>query len=133
MNGIPVVEYGEDSAILVGNFLRKQGYDICDSIGCRRAFLEASDEVGILFQDPEEKPTSFLWGLISYPSSRSHIATIWFDNGTRDAHALQWVIEVFGRKHVPRVRKLSEELAKKFDVGISVSLDCEEVRKERTF
>ncbi len=57
------------------------------------------------------------------------IGEIFFADKDRRANHKEWLIEVFGRQHVPFFMALAEKLSERFGVDVHVRLKSEEAKK----
>jgi len=66
--------------------------------------------------------------LIYSDPARPMIGTLWLKNDVRNAHHKKWVLEVYGRVNVDRLRTIADELARHFNVEVHVRLESEHPR-----
>ena len=125
------VEFVEAISIRVGRHLLSKGFDIADSNGMP-ARLVQTDSVGILRNDPDAKPRSYLFGLIKQEPRRGFLGIVWFSNSACGASEQNWVFEAYGRKHIDLVRQLAEEMASIFNTKITLRLVREEPEVEKS-
>lgn len=116
------VDYQESLSIKVGKWLLQKEFYPADHSGMATQSLVQTDELGILWRDPEAKPRKYLFGLIKQEPRRGFIGTVWFSNSARGANEQNWLFEMYGRKHIELVRQLTEEMSSSFNVKISLRL-----------
>jgi hypothetical protein len=126
----PRVTYAESRKILAtraGEYIVKHHPELtlADSSG--------SEECGpgevhsYSFVLPYETPW---WKRKLWHYARRRIAVLWFSHSHKASHG-KWVLEVFGRKYVDRMRALAEELAPIFEIEIHVRLESELEEQEK--
>lgn len=116
----------------VRGFVNAKGFSLASYTGLAFDEVEdyASSSVGILYLDPDAKPTTYLWGLLSRPPRRSFLGVVWFSDSARGAHEQHWVFEVHGQKYLELARQIAGELASLFGVDISVRLQSAQTVQE---
>lgn len=123
---VDFVDYQEATSIKVGRMLLSKGFAIASCTGVAESTLRASESLGVLTKSPATEPKRYLFGLIKAKSRRRFLGVIWFRNDVRGATDADWVFEVYGREHVSQTKQLADELAKTFNVKISLRLVREE-------
>lgn len=119
---VDFVDFKESLSIKVGRELISKGLDIASSTGIAENILSASSCVGILRKNPDRKPRKYFFGLFTQLTRRDFLGVIWLNNDTRGANEKEWVLEMYGRKNVEYVKQLADQLAKTFQVKISLKL-----------
>ncbi len=114
------------ASIKVGKHLLAKGYDLATHTGLALGSLIECDAFGILLKDPEVKLKTYFFGLVKRAPRRMFLGVVWFDNKDRNATEVNWVFDVYGRKHVDRIGRMAEELADTFNVKVTVRLACEQ-------
>jgi len=120
MNDTPGIEYQEGVSIRAGRFLLSRGFTLASTAGIERKSLVEDDSIGIIYDDPDDKPKRAFFGM--FKRRRHFIGILWFNNELREAGRNQWVFELYGRKYNGIVMKLVSEIAYKFNVKITVKL-----------
>lgn len=127
---VELVDYQESLSIKVGQFLLWKEFAVADNIGMASHSLIQSNELGILYKDPEAKPQTYIFGLIKREPRRMFLGIIWFNNSARGAHEQNWIFEVYGRKYIKIVKQLAEEMAFIFNTKITIRLVREQLHVE---
>lgn len=119
------VDYRESLSILVGRFLLLKGFGLADEYRWTLESLVDRSSLGILYNDPNTKPT-YLLGIFKKKPLQKFVATIWFEKERLNAIETNWVIEAYGREYSQMLKQLAEELATIFSVNIRIELKKEE-------
>ena len=108
----------------VRRFVSAQGLSLASATGLAFDEIEdySSSAVGLLYLDPDTKPTSYLCGLLTRPPRRSFLGALWFSDAARGAHEQHWIFEVHGQKSLDLARRIAGEFATLFGVEVSVRL-----------
>jgi len=130
-DNVQFVDYQESISIKVGRFLISKGFGPALGSGLALNSLVAADSLCILYEDADAKPRKYLFGLIKRKQRRMYLGTIWFSNDARSASKQNWVFDMYGRKYVELVRQLTEEMARTFNVKITLRLIAEEPGVEK--
>lgn len=108
----------------VRRFIHAKGFSLASHTGL--AFDEMEDytttSVGILYLDPESKPTSYCWGLLKRKARRSFLGVVWLADDARGADVHHWQLEVHGQKYFHIAQGLAREMSAMFGVNVSVHL-----------
>ena len=119
------VQYQESLSIPVGRLLLAKGFGLATEHRWTLESLDDRNSLGILYNDPNTKPT-YLLGIFKKKPLQKFVATIWFEKERLNASETDWVIEAYGSEHSQMLKKLAEELATTFSVNIRIELKQEE-------
>jgi hypothetical protein len=128
----PVTPTKEHLSNEVRWFVHAKGFSLASCVGLAFDEMEnyTSSSIGILYLDPDAKPTAYLWGLLTRPPRRSFLGVVWFSDSARGADEQHWVFEVHGQKYLELARRIAGELASLFHVDISVRLQSAQTVQE---
>jgi len=124
------VSYTESPIFRLAKEISEKGYKTASCTGLSQRLFHAKDlSIGLLKPRPPKR--GFLGRLKRQRAN--FLGVIWLDNLIRDAKPnKRWVFEVYGRTHLEEAKKLAEDLASKFKVGIQIQLEAE-TEKEETY
>ena len=108
----------------VAEKLRKIGYDIAGHAGIRKE-KPLSSFIGIL-KDRNPLNKSILGIKYTKKQRAIHLGTLWFNNEKKNANEHKnWVLDVYGRKHLSKMTKLVNSLSQPYNVEVKVNLKSE--------
>lgn len=120
------VTYQETPAYAIARILNEKGYQIADSLGMKIEEPEHS-VLGIL--EPRETTKGFLGIKTRQRALFPGVLYLDENHGLKDNK--QWVMKIYGRENIPKMKKLAEEISAQYDnVGIKIILDSENPRFE---
>ena len=125
MNKINSHSQKNDFQNIPRKWLKGKSYYISNSNGCLLHSLNRADSIGILYKDPKIKPRKRFFGLVEQEPRKIFLGVIWFDNHVRNANKENWVFEVYGKEYFTDMKELAEDMAKTFEIKITLQLTRE--------
>jgi len=117
-------------SIQVGQWLRSRGYHLADHIGLELQSLEKTNSLGLLRENPDVKPRSWLMSLIRGRSRKIFFGVVWFEDVQRKADEQNWVLEVYGQENAYLARQLAHDMTLTFSVKVVFRIISEDTKTE---
>jgi len=111
----------ENPAYGVAQKVREEGYEIAGHMGIKQK-RPTHNMVGILKErEPFKKK---MYGIKWKFNPRAfHLGTIWINHYERGAKEdKKWIMEVYGKKYLPKLTELAEKLSSDYNVEVEVKL-----------
>jgi hypothetical protein len=110
--------------------VKAKGYTLADTLGEAVDDLSYGDYIGILWDNPNTKPPSYLFGLIKGRKRREFIGIIRLNSEPRNSANSSWIIDIKGQSHIERLKDLANEMTKHFQIKITLRVVCDCVEME---
>lgn len=107
----------------VSGEVKSAGYHIANSIGIRDSNPKIITTggcmgIGILKEKPQKPNQSFISRLLRDPGRADFVANLWFVSEHIHADKDNWVMLVYGERHLEEMNKLSKMLSSKYNVNV---------------
>lgn len=122
-------------SIRVANFIAKyEGFSLATTSGEMIESYTDCNELGILWDDPNETPKRRFFGLLpGNKKQRKFIGVLWIENANRGVTRDKWFFEVYGKNEYEYIKKITNDLASYFNVKITLYLSKESALHESSY